>query len=35
MPKIVAICGVILSGAMAALAFAPTVAAEPPAEVEA
>ena len=35
MPKIVAICGVILSGAMAALAFAPAVAAEPPAEVEA
>ena len=35
MPKIVAICGVILSGAMAALALAPAVAAEPPAEVEA
>lgn len=34
MPKIVAICGVILSGAMAALAVAPAVAAEPTAEVE-
>ena len=35
MPKIASICGVILSGAMAALAFAPAVAAEPPAEVQA
>ena len=35
MPKIASICGIILSGAMAALAFAPAVAAEPPAEVEA
>ena len=35
MPKIASICGVSLSVAMAALAVAPAVAAEPPAEVEA